>query len=77
MRNASFALSELDVMENLLRRFVLAFNHHGDAGREAGMEAVSAELVSLGSRLKLHQGESANEVVANWLEEQNCRVPLK
>jgi len=71
MATAILAPSELDVMESLLQRLAGAFNKD-----EGGLDAVAAELVDLGSWLRLHPGEPAAELVAYWLERQNDRVPL-
>ena len=71
MATAILAPSELDVMASLLQRLAGSFNK--DEGR---LGAVAAELVDLGSWLRLHQGEPAAELIAYWLEKQSCRVPL-
>jgi hypothetical protein len=65
-------LSELDTIANLLQRLAKAFNHNG-----GGMEAVAGEVVHLAQGLKARRGESAAEMVSDWLEERNYREPLE
>lgn len=72
MATAILAPSEVDVMASLLQRLTGSFNKDED-----GIGAVAAELVDLGSWLRLHQGEPAAELMAYWLDKQNCRVPLE
>jgi len=71
MAAAILAPSELDVMASLLLRLAGSFNKD-----EGGLDAVAAEMVDLGCWLRLHQGEPAAELMAYWLDNQNCRVPL-
>ena len=68
---AGKAQEEVDAMEGLLQRLARAFNH--EAG---GMESVGREVVNLGHWLRLHPGEPAAELIAEWLDEQNHRAPL-
>lgn len=64
-------LSELDMMQGLLERLACAFNSGAD-----GTEAVGREIISLGNKLRLHPHEQAGEVIANWLDERNHRLPM-
>lgn len=66
------AREELDAMEVLLQRLARAFNYDG-----GGTEAVGREIVSLGNWLRLHPQEPAGELIAEWLDEQNYRAPMK
>ncbi len=72
MATAILAPSELDTMASLLRRLTDSFNKD-----DGGLGAVAVELMDLGSWLRLHQREPAAELIAYWLEKQNCRVPLE
>ena len=72
MADAILAPSELEVMASLLQRLARAFNYEG-----GGIEAVGrVEIESLGNLLRLRPRESALELIAYWLEKQDCRVPL-
>ncbi len=71
MTNSIFAMDEAVVMQSLLQRLVGAFEQGGGE-----MEAVAAEIVDLGQRLRLQRGEAAGEVVSAWVERRNYRVPL-
>lgn len=63
---------ELDLMESLLRRLAEAFNYNA-----GGIDAVGRELVSIGNRLRVHPDEAAGELISDWLEERNHRLPVK
>ena len=60
------------VVEGLLDRLALVNSTSAD-----GAAAVGCAIVSLGNWLRLHPGEPAGELIAEWLGEQNHRMPLK